>query len=68
MNNTFTIQIDADVERRRALAKIYSLLIRLVEQSTEQRLPSVDKEQTERPVHIHLETSTEESLPEERNN
>jgi hypothetical protein len=69
MNKTFSITIDADDERRRALAKVYSLLLQIAEKVEEQKLsPSkVDSKSTGDGLLAHLETSTKEGGAETNN-
>ena len=68
MNEPFTIQIDADAERRRALAKIYSLLIRLAEKSEEPKLLTshVEGDKKGESAQTQLGMATKESNSEER--
>ena len=64
MNKTFFITIDANDERRRALVKVYSLLLQIAEKVEEQKLlPSkVDSERTSKSLQAHLETTKEGNI------
>jgi hypothetical protein len=60
MNKTFPIPIDADVERKRALIKVYDLLLQLAETSGKKGLvPENPEMQTEVST---TEVSTETKL------
>lgn len=69
MNKTFSITIDADDERKRALAKVYSLLLHIAEKAEEHKLlpGKVDSKSTDESLQTQVET-TKEGNPETNSN